>query len=568
MGPDGAIYIADWYNPIIQHGEVDFRDPRRDHTHGRIWRVTAKGRPLVERPKLVGAADRTLLERLKAARGLDPPSGQARPQGARARRTSSRPWRPGSRGSTRRPRRSSTDRLEALWTYQSLDVVEPDLLADLLALDRPAVRAAAVRVLAHWHPGSPTRSRLLAPRSPTSIPASGSRRSAPCEELDDAARRSRPRMQALDRPVDRFLDYALWLTAWDDRAGSGCRPFESGPASRSTTTRHHDFALQVGEVPAGREGLADQVGAGWQSAGAARARPRPARGSRRTRRLGKLFDKNFDAECRPKVLAALGRCAARAERQAPGRSRPRAQLFMDPADPRVKDAAYPPRRPLEARVSSGPSWSSKPHAGRPRGGRRPRRPWAATRAWSSSRPSAARRASAGARARSARPPPRRWRPPRSRRSRRRAASSRLPRPQGRVRGARRRARPQEALRPTPPASRCAHMYAAGRQDPALARRASTPSLGLAPPRGRTGARRPQGPRGPGCREKGDPRARRAASSAARTSPATSATPSRGAGGAVGPDLLSLGASAPSDYILESVLEARREDRRKASSRSR
>ena len=45
MGPDGAIYIADWYNPIIQHGEVDFRDPRRDVTHGRIWRVTAKGRP-------------------------------------------------------------------------------------------------------------------------------------------------------------------------------------------------------------------------------------------------------------------------------------------------------------------------------------------------------------------------------------------------------------------------------------------------------------------------------------------------------------------------------------------
>ena len=49
MGPDGAIYIADWYNPIIQHSEVDFRDPRRDHTHGRIWRVTAKNRPLVPR---------------------------------------------------------------------------------------------------------------------------------------------------------------------------------------------------------------------------------------------------------------------------------------------------------------------------------------------------------------------------------------------------------------------------------------------------------------------------------------------------------------------------------------
>ncbi len=66
MGPDGAIYIADWYNPIIQHGEVDFRDPRRDHTRGRIWRVTAKGRPLVEKPNLVGATDEQLLEFLKA----------------------------------------------------------------------------------------------------------------------------------------------------------------------------------------------------------------------------------------------------------------------------------------------------------------------------------------------------------------------------------------------------------------------------------------------------------------------------------------------------------------------
>src|SRR5262249_47511182 len=65
MGPDGAIYIADWYNPIIQHGEVDFRDPRRDHTHGRIWRITAKGRPLAPRPKLVGATVEELLEHLK-----------------------------------------------------------------------------------------------------------------------------------------------------------------------------------------------------------------------------------------------------------------------------------------------------------------------------------------------------------------------------------------------------------------------------------------------------------------------------------------------------------------------
>src|SRR5207248_11219464 len=66
MGPDGAIYIADWYNPIIQHGEVDFRDPRRDLTHGRIWRITAKGRALVERPQLVKAANDDLQNSLKS----------------------------------------------------------------------------------------------------------------------------------------------------------------------------------------------------------------------------------------------------------------------------------------------------------------------------------------------------------------------------------------------------------------------------------------------------------------------------------------------------------------------
>ncbi|MFM2220822.1 MAG: hypothetical protein RLZZ553_570 [Verrucomicrobiota bacterium] len=55
IGPDGAIYLADWFNPIIQHGEVDFRDQRRDQEHGRIWRITMKERkssPIVNLQKL------------------------------------------------------------------------------------------------------------------------------------------------------------------------------------------------------------------------------------------------------------------------------------------------------------------------------------------------------------------------------------------------------------------------------------------------------------------------------------------------------------------------------------
>ena len=53
MGPDGALYVADWTNPIINHGEVDFRDPRRDKLHGRIWRILPeKAQSLAWKPVL------------------------------------------------------------------------------------------------------------------------------------------------------------------------------------------------------------------------------------------------------------------------------------------------------------------------------------------------------------------------------------------------------------------------------------------------------------------------------------------------------------------------------------
>lgn len=39
MGPDGAMYIADFYNRIIGHYEVRLDHPERDRFRGRIWRV-------------------------------------------------------------------------------------------------------------------------------------------------------------------------------------------------------------------------------------------------------------------------------------------------------------------------------------------------------------------------------------------------------------------------------------------------------------------------------------------------------------------------------------------------
>src|SRR6266516_2928971 len=43
LGPDGALYIADFYNRIIGHYEVPLTHPGRDHTSSRIWRVVYRG---------------------------------------------------------------------------------------------------------------------------------------------------------------------------------------------------------------------------------------------------------------------------------------------------------------------------------------------------------------------------------------------------------------------------------------------------------------------------------------------------------------------------------------------
>lgn len=43
VGPDGALYVADFYNRIIGHYEVKLDDPRRDRKRGRIWRIVYTG---------------------------------------------------------------------------------------------------------------------------------------------------------------------------------------------------------------------------------------------------------------------------------------------------------------------------------------------------------------------------------------------------------------------------------------------------------------------------------------------------------------------------------------------
>jgi putative heme-binding domain-containing protein len=53
LGPDGCLYVSDFYNKIIGHYEVDLKHPGRDRTRGRIWRIVWAGKDAKE-PKAVG----------------------------------------------------------------------------------------------------------------------------------------------------------------------------------------------------------------------------------------------------------------------------------------------------------------------------------------------------------------------------------------------------------------------------------------------------------------------------------------------------------------------------------
>src|SRR5262249_38242234 len=44
LGPDGALYVCDFYNRIIGHYEVPLTHPGRDRERGRIWRIVYTGK--------------------------------------------------------------------------------------------------------------------------------------------------------------------------------------------------------------------------------------------------------------------------------------------------------------------------------------------------------------------------------------------------------------------------------------------------------------------------------------------------------------------------------------------
>lgn len=207
MGPDGAIYICDWYNSIINHGEVDFRDPRRDHEHGRIWRVTAKGRPALPNPRLDQASVAELLESLKSPEQW-------------TRETARRELKHRDQDEVQRRLQNWTGQLsaddpqpwlEALWAFETIGKVPEEYLRSLLRSGDFRVRAAAVRALQHQAGEVANLLTLLEeaivdehPR--VRLEAINALRGVGTLAAFDVA------LRALDYPMDEQIDFALWVT--------------------------------------------------------------------------------------------------------------------------------------------------------------------------------------------------------------------------------------------------------------------------------------------------------------------------------------------------------------------
>jgi mono/diheme cytochrome c family protein/glucose/arabinose dehydrogenase len=161
FAPDGSLYVIDWHNILIGHMQHSARDPLRDHTHGRVYRVTYPSRPLVTPANVYGASIDQLLDNLKL------PEYRTRYRVRRELR--------GRKAADVLPKitawvanldKKEADYehhvLEALWVSWGLNKVDQKLLNQLLQAKDYHVRAAAVRVLRYTGHQVKNQAALLA----------------------------------------------------------------------------------------------------------------------------------------------------------------------------------------------------------------------------------------------------------------------------------------------------------------------------------------------------------------------------------------------------------------------
>lgn len=207
IGPDGTIWFLDWQNPIIGHMQHNLRDPSRDHSHGRIYRVTYKGRPLTQPARIAGQPIEKLLDLLKN------PEDRVR-------------YRTRIELSGRKPgdvipalnrwvaKLNSKDSeyehqmMEALWLHQNMNVVNEALLKRMLRSTEPRARAAATRVLCYWRDRVQESLELLKAQANDDHPRVRLEAVRACSFFR-TSKAAEVALESLNKEQDYYLKYAL-----------------------------------------------------------------------------------------------------------------------------------------------------------------------------------------------------------------------------------------------------------------------------------------------------------------------------------------------------------------------
>jgi len=207
IGPDGAIYFADWQNPLIGHMQHHLRDANRDHQHGRIYRVVYEGRPLLKAPKIHGQPVPALLELLKS-----PEDGTRELAKIELSKHDSKEVIAGVNKWIQLLDKNDPEyehqMLEALWVHQWHNDVDVDLLKRMLKSPDSRAVAAAARVLCYWRDRVPGALDLFAQLAENSSPRVRLE-AVRAASFYDTAKAVDVALAILKQPTDYYLDYTL-----------------------------------------------------------------------------------------------------------------------------------------------------------------------------------------------------------------------------------------------------------------------------------------------------------------------------------------------------------------------
>jgi putative membrane-bound dehydrogenase-like protein len=160
FGPDGCLYVVDWYNKIVSHNELPTTHPDRDKEHGRIWRIRHKSQTPKAIPNLLTTPTNKLVDHLKAEilwekraawhQIADRPLEQTKvliPALVKLAADTSQ---------------DVTTRILAVWSLEEIKHYDEKLVTSLLKSDEDELVRETIRSLANYQLGAAKTAALLA----------------------------------------------------------------------------------------------------------------------------------------------------------------------------------------------------------------------------------------------------------------------------------------------------------------------------------------------------------------------------------------------------------------------